>query len=282
MTLSLDKTIQTDQTWDPQRILLYSVQGLGKNTFASTFENPFLLSFEDGSGNTKMSTFMEGNKPKVLTDFSQVVEAINALHGEHDYKTLVIDTLDWLEPIVWAKQIKECPLSEKGKEVKSIEDYGWGKGYLMALDWWRWLMGGFNSLRFRKGMTIVLLAHCEIKRYDSPETEPYDRYQIKLNKHAFALWQEWADMVLFANYKTKIEKTDVGFNKEVKRGKGSGERMLYTEERPAFLAKNRWGLEPEIYIGTDKTWSAFHQELSVATGGRYKIPTNQTKEIVND
>jgi len=133
-------------------------------------------------------------------------------------------------------------------------------------------MSGFESLRAKKGMNVILLAHTEVKRYDPPDSDPYDRYHLKLHKSASALWQEWADIVLFANYKTRIEKTDVGFNKEVRRGKGTGERIIYTEERPAFLAKNRWGLPPEIYIGNDKTWAGFHSALNEATGGRYVMP----------
>ena len=80
-------------------------------------------------------------------------------------------------------------------------------------------------------------------------------------------------MVLFCNYRTRIHSAEVGFNKEIKRGEGSGERVIYTEERPAYLAKNRWGLSPEIYIGQDKTWAAFHKELHKATGERYPLPS---------
>jgi hypothetical protein len=118
-------------------------------------------------------------------------------------------------------------------------------------------------------MNIVVIAHAEIKRFDPPDMEPYDRYQIKLHRHASALWQEWATMVLFCNYKTRTDKTDVGFKKEVVRGIGKGERVVLTEQRPAYLAKNHWGLPPEIYIGQDKTWAAFHEALMESTEGRY-------------
>lgn len=267
MAFTLETIKPANTNWQPQKILVYSVQGLGKTTFGATFESPIIARTEDGAGALDVATF-----PDLVTTFADMEAVINALHDEHDFKTLVLDSLDWLEPIVWAKQMAEMPFTEKGKEVKSIEDYGFGKGYNMALDWWRYLMGGFDSLRFNRGMTIVLVAHSEVKRYDSPETDPFDRYGIKLHKGAFALWQEWADMVLFCNYKTRVHSADVGFNKEVKRGEGSGERVIYTEERPAYLAKNRWGLPPEIYIGQDKTWAAFHKELNKATGGRYAVP----------
>lgn len=259
----LNSITSASEVWKPQKIVVYGVQGLGKSLFGSTFNAPIFIRTEDGIGAIDVPTF-----PKVVSDFYELAEAVKALHGEHKFKTVVIDSLDWVEPIIWKKTCED-----HGKE--SIEEFGYGKGYVEADADWRYIMGGLDSLRLNKGMDIVLIAHAEIKTFNSPETEPYDRYQIKLHKRAFALWQEWADMVLFCNYKVDIAKSKEGFNKEVKRGKGSGERIIYTEERPAFLAKNRWGLPPEIYIGQDKTWSGFHQAMSEATGGKYKINTKK-------
>jgi len=95
-------------------------------------------------------------------------------------------------------------------------------------------------------MAVILLAHAEIKRFDSPETEPYDRYIIKLQQRAAALVQEHVDAVLFANYRISTIKTDVGFKKQVVRGVSGGDRLLHTTERPAFLAKNRFGLQDSL------------------------------------
>ena len=103
-------------------------------------------------------------------------------------------------------------------------------------------LDGLNALRDDKGMTVIQIAHTDIKRFDSPEHDPYDRYVIKLHARAAALLQEHSDIVLFANYRISTVKADVGFNKKVARAVGSGERVLHTSERPAFLAKNRYGL----------------------------------------
>jgi len=102
-------------------------------------------------------------------------------------------------------------------------------------------------------MTVIQLAHTDIRRFDSPEHEPYDRYVIKLHARAAALLQEHSDVVLFANYRISIAKADVGFNKKVTRAVSSGERVLYTTERPAFLAKNRYGLPDVLPLD----WQAF-------------------------
>lgn len=263
----LESIEPANANWKPQKIIICGVQGLGKGTFGATFEKPILVRTEDGAGALDVPTF-----PDMVKYFAGMETVINTLHKDgHEFKTLLIDSLDWMEPVVWKRT---CQIH--GKE--SIEAFGYGKGYMETMTQWRYLMGGLDSLRFKKNMDIVLIAHTEIKRFDSPDIEPYDRYQIKLHKHAAALWQEWADMVLFCNYKTHTRKADVGFDKKVVRGIGSGERVICTEERPAYLAKNRWGLPPEIYIGQDKTWMAFHEALSECTEGRYLVPTQIYKQ----
>jgi hypothetical protein len=264
MGFELGDIVRANSVWLPQRILISSIQGLGKTTFGATFESAILAQIEDGAGAIDCATF-----PEQIKTFNDMEAVINALHGQHPYKNLVVDSADWLEKIIWKHLIQQQPTNDKGIEVNDIEDYGYGKGFSKAMPYWEYLKSGFESLRVNKGMGIIFLAHTDIKRYDPPESDPYDRYHIKLHKSAASFIQEWFDIVLFCNYKTRIEKTDVGFGKEVARGKGTGERVIYTEERPAFLAKNRWGLPPEIYIGTDRTWSAFHCAMEEATGGRY-------------
>ena len=101
-------------------------------------------------------------------------------------------------------------------------------------------------------MAVILLAHTQVKRFDSPEVEPFDRYMPKLQERSSQLLQEWCDAVLFANYKMFTTATDVGFNKKVTRGVSTGERVMYTSERPAYLAKNRYNLPHELPL----SWAA--------------------------
>lgn len=246
----------------PQKIVAYGVQGVGKTSFGSTFESPILLPVEDGAAAIDIDSF------PMATHISAVVEAITALHDDHQYKTLVLDSLDWLEPLVW-----QATCEAHGWD--SIEKPGYGKGYVEADKQWRMLMGGFDSLRANKGMNILLLAHSEVKHVEPPETDPYDRYQMRLHKRAFALWSEWSDMNLFLNYKIAVQKSDQGFGQERTRGVGTGERVINTQERPAWDAKSRWPLPDEIYIGKDKTWAAFHKALATATDGKYKNPQGE-------
>lgn len=261
----LDQIKPANSVFPAQKILVYGTQGVGKNTFAATFAYPILLQIEDGSAALDIPAF------PLVTSFQGVIDIIQALHGDHQYKTLVLDTLDWLEPLLWTA----C-CEHHGKE--SIESFGYGKGYVEVDRWWRHIMSGLDSLRHSKGMDIVVLAHSEIKRTEPPDSDPYDTYQIKMQKRAFALWQEWADMVLFLNFKVNVQKVKSGLNEEKTRGIGTGDRIIYTSERPAYKAKNRWGLPDEILIGKDHTWSAFHSHFEAATGGKYVNPIPQQEK----
>ena len=240
MAISL-ASLKSTTALAPPRILIHGVAGVGKTTFASRSDRPVFVATEDGLGMLKVPHF------PLARSFDDVMEALAALYTEpHDYKTVVVDSVDWLEPLVWARACKDNGWG-------SIEEPGYGKGYVAALDLWRQYLDGLNALRDERGMTVIQIAHTDIKRFDSPEHEPYDRYVIKLHARAAALLQEHSDVVLFANYRISTVKSDVGFNKKVTRALGSGERVLYTAERPAFLAKNRYGLPDVLPLD----WQAF-------------------------
>lgn len=216
----------------PPRMLVYGTAGVGKTTLGMNAPKPVFLQTEESE--VDVPTF------GLLRTYDEIMESIASLYGEeHDFQTVVIDSLDWLEPLIWRETCR-------ANGWANIESAGFGKGYVAALDQWRTMLDGFNALRDERNMGVIMLAHCEIKRFDSPETEPYDRYQIKLQTRASALVQEHVDCVLFANYRVSTVKSDLGFNKKAVRGVGAGDRLLYTNERPAFLAKNRYSLPDSL------------------------------------
>jgi hypothetical protein len=232
------KSIKKNTALSAPRVLVYGVEGIGKSTFAAGAPAPIFIQTEDGLGSLAVDHFPVAQKS------ADVLDAIAALHEPgHSFQTVVIDSLDWLETLIW-----------RDIEAKfEAKDLAYGKGSMIAAEEWRKVLDGLNSLRNNQGMAVVLIAHCEIKRFDSPETEPYDRYQPKLQARSSALVREWCDAVLFANYRTLIKKAEVGFNKEVSRGISTGERLLYTSERPAYMAKNRYALPESIPLA----WEAF-------------------------
>ena len=128
-----------------------------------------------------------------------------------------------------------------GQRCERIEDYGFGKGYAHAMQYWRQLRDSLNEITAR-GIMVCSIAHSAVVRVEPPDLDGYDKYQTRLNKHADAMWSHWHDAVLFANY--KVTTISAGPSKKPgetrKRGHGSGERILHTVDRPAWFAKNRY------------------------------------------
>lgn len=225
------------------RVMLYGPHGLGKTTFGAQAPNPIFILTEDGLGTLTVPHF-----PLAKTE-AEVLEAIGVLYNdEHEFHTVVIDSLDWLDSLIWAD------INEKYE----AKDLAYGKGAVIAAERWRVILDGLNALRNDRGMAVILLAHAQIKRFDSPEVEPFDRYMPKLQERSSALVQEWCDCVLFTNFKTMVRKDDVGFNQKVARGITTGERLLYTVEKPAYLAKNRYSLPDSLPL----SWDAFASAIT--------------------
>lgn len=227
------ESIQVNASPAPPRIVVYGGEGVGKTTWASQAPAPIYIRTEDGLGKIKAATFPLANT------FMDVIEAIGTLYSqEHTFRTAIVDSLDWLESLIWA----HVAVVPKDGGPKSVEGHGYGKGYIYAADKMREVLDGLNALRDRKGMTIILLAHAKVKRFDDPTCEPYDRYTLKLHEKAGALVSEWADVIGFASQEMIVKKDDVGFNKKHARGMAIGGHVLNLNRCPAFDAKCRYGL----------------------------------------
>ena len=250
--MKLLEQVKSGRATAPRRVMLYGTHGIGKSTFGAMSPKPIFLQTEDGLGE------IDCDKLPLTESFEQAIAALSELYTEkHPYRTIVVDSLDWLERLIWADVCKK-------RNVESIEDVGFGKGYVFALTQWREFLAGLEALRNDRAMMVVLVAHARIERFENPETETYDRYVPRLHKLAAAVMQEWCDEVLFATYRVHTTKTEEGFNRKRTHAIGTGERILRTVERPAHLAKNRLNLPEELPLD----WNAYAEHLPKAKGAK--------------
>ena len=229
----------------PRRVLLYGPHGIGKGTWASQAQDAIFLDIEGGLDN------IDCNRTERLGTIQQVDAVLNELlNEEHSFKTLVVDTIDWLEQLMHRKIAQD-------DNVKSVAEIGYGKGYARAIPMWQWIISQMEQLRTRKGMTIILLGHAKIERYESPESESYDRYSPDLHKSSCSMIQEWCDEVLFANFRVYTKKQNETYRKRTV-AVGGKERFIRTSESAACLAKNRLNLPEELPM----EWSAFQTAVN--------------------
>ena len=243
----------------PPRLLIYGTEGIGKNNTAASAPKPIFVPTEDGLGQIDCHAFPLAGR------FEDVTSALSALAGQdHDYQTVVIDTLDWLERLIWTKVCQD-------RGVKNIEDIGYQKGYVFALDFWRQVVDALDQLRNERGMCVVLLAHCKIEKFEDPESPAYDRYSPRLHKHANALVTEWVDAALFATRRIVTRTEDQGFGQKRTIASGNtrdgGERILRCVGSPACVAKNRYNLPAELPL----SWNELMNHMSAGMAGKENV-----------
>ncbi len=250
--MGLLSRIQTGKSRMPPRLLVYGTEGIGKSTLAAAAPRPIFIQTEDGLGE------IDCHKFPLAGSLEDVDSALTELHAEdHPYQTVVVDSLDWLERIIWDRLCKAYG-------VASIEkvDGGYAKGYIHALSLWRKILDRLAALRDDRGMMVMLVAHAKVEKFEDPEAPSYDRYSPRLNKHASALVAEWCDAVLFATRKiiTRTEEGSFHRSRTIAAGQGrdGGERILRSIGGPACIAKNRYSLPAELPL----SWPAVMAAIS--------------------
>jgi len=238
----------------PRRGMIHGVQGVGKSSWAASSDHPVFVQTEDGLGEIACAKF------PVARSFADVMAALTELYtASHDFRTVAIDSLDWLERLIWQEVCTR-------KNVKNIEDIGFQKGYVFALDEWRQFIEALDALRRDKGMAIILIAHTKIEKFQTPEDSAFDRFSPRLHKLAAAVVMEWSDEVFFATYSTTSDPKKV---KNV-----APERIIRTAEGPTHVAKNRLNMPPELPLDW-RAYEYFAQQAHVPDQPALKLTPSE-------
>ena len=229
----------------PPRVVLYGQEGIGKSTWAANAPEPIFIPTEDGLGEIDCAAF------PVAHSYEEVLEDLKAIGTEeNEFKTVVIDSADWLEPMIF-----EYLCQQYGVNSIHKVNGGFNHEYEKVADCWQEICNALNWLRANKGMTTIILAHSTQCKVNDPENPAYDKYTLNISKKSADLLTQWADGVFFAQKKMRIQ-TDPNNDKRAIAqpiGAGGGERIIRTVAGPACTAKNRFGLPEELPLD----WAAF-------------------------
>lgn len=231
----------------PPRVLVYGQAGVGKSTFAAGAPKPIFVGAEDGTSELDVYRY-----PKTLNSGEDLFEAIDVLeHEEHDFRSVVLDTVDWAEPLIWESVCKAA-----GKTGKGIESLGYSRGYIAAQETWLRLLKRLDVLRNARGMMIILLGHSAIRKFQNPSGEDYDHYTLKMQEKSAGVLREWCDDVLFAAQEKFAVAKDGGKAK----GITSGDRVLYTRDAASYFAKSRHSMPERLPLD----WAEFAAAMASA------------------
>lgn len=246
MTLEIRSTLREV----PIRAVIYGADGVGKSTLCAGAPSAVFIATEDGLHNIDAHAI---DPPESWPD---IIEAVNALAQDARCGTIVIDSLDWAEQMLWSHLVATKP-NEKGKKVQDIEGYGYGKGYIAAATEWRVLIAALQRVG-KAGKHVLLTAHAQRKSVKNPTGEDYEQIQIKLQERAAGLFREWVHVVAFAELDivTVTEKDDGDRTK----GIFTGKRILRTSPGAGYQSKTRLTMPEKIPLD----WRAF--EAAVKAG----------------
>lgn len=228
----------------PVRVLIYGSEKVGKSTFAAGSPKPIFLGAENGTERLDVERLQPST-------WAEAIDWIDELAVEkHDYKTLVVDPINWLEPMCWAAVV--------GDNGGTIEEFGggFGKGYNAAVGFWRVFVAGLERC-WRRGMHVVIVAHSQVRSFQNPEGPAYDKYELAMNAKAAGIFKQWVDAVLFARLET-FTKLDAATKKA--KGYSTGARVIHTNPCAAFDAGARWKLPEDLPLSWDDFIGAVEAE----------------------
>ena len=216
-----------------QRVVVYGTEGIGKTTFASRFPGALFIDTEGGSD------YIDVARTDRPASWEALLAQVRAVRAEKPCSTLVVDTLDWAERLCADHVVAK-------NSWASIESPGYGKGYTAMAEEFGRLLDLLGSV-VDAGIHVVCTAHADVRKFEQPdEAASYDRWELKLQRKIAPMVKEWADALLFVDFKTIVEKVDAGMGKQKGKARGGKQRVMRANHAAAWDAKNRWGLPDEV------------------------------------
>lgn len=228
---------------EPNILMIHGVPKIGKSFFAGQFPNPVFDDIERGTKHLNV------NRLPFIEKYPEVLAHVEYLrNGKHDFKTYVLDGVEKLEAIMDQHVLFERPTDEKGREVKHVQDYGWGKGFDYVAELWDQFFDRLKDLKANREMDCLLLGHSEIKtEEDIVAGGSYKQFVLQVRKASAKVIRYHSDAILFATREVLIEKDKHGKVKSANLD-NSGKRILYTEYSPQWDAGNRLGLPYKLRL----------------------------------
>ncbi|GAB9131406.1 hypothetical protein ABIF65_000011 [Bradyrhizobium japonicum] len=252
MAISLKGSVKKKSAAEDQPIItIYGVPKIGKSSLAAEFPRPVFI--QTAAGESVPAGIVADTIE--VRSYNDLCEAIGALvNEEHNYATAIFDSTTGLENLIRAEACAR-------NGWKTIEEPGYGKGYKIAATIFLEYIDGIMTLRSHRQMAVVQLGHCDISRFESPTTDPYSRYRVNLHKDAADIIEANSDVIAFLNFKASIKKVDAGFNKQLTHAEGGGTRWMFLEERPGFIAGNRFSMPAEMQFKKGEGYAALAKYL---------------------
>jgi hypothetical protein len=232
----------------PPTMIVYGEPGIGKSTFASNAPKAFFIDTENSLKYLREGIVSAGGRVERVRTYEQVLECIDALISQpHEFRTVVIDTLDWLEQMIHTKicaGAKAGSISDKFNDVVNF-----GKGHIIAANYAKEITDRLNRLNDERRMAVILTAHNVVKGVNDPDGDGYDRHTLKMHEKFASHFTEWADCVLYAKQDTVLGTSGKPL---------MGEKVFKTCETRGAVSKNRLFLPPKIPM----SWAAFIDSIN--------------------
>lgn len=220
----------------PRKIIIYGPPKLGKSTLAGATKGALMIPTED------RVSHIDCEKAPVAKTYEEIMDVFNFLLTEkkHPYKRVIIDSLDWFEPMLHNYICKKNNFKSLTDDKNKETAFQKGLKYL-AVEGWKTFLHNCDVLR-DAGIDVIIVAHSHNITINPPTSDSYDKSVMKIDKNALSVIEEWADVIAFYDKEIYVLTDDKSLNK---RGKAlsSKKRILHLSgENPAMINGNSYGL----------------------------------------